>query len=189
MSISIVTRICSVDGCDLKPHGQGLCTKHHTRMLRYGNVHTVKRQSNKGIPANQRFDMKHEKREGSDCHWWTANTINSGYGRFDRMLAHRFSYERHNGKIPKGMCVLHECDNPLCVNPDHLFLGTQQDNIDDMVIKQRVNSKLIESDVVEIREMLKDGNGENLIAEKYGVTRSTINKVKLGRTWSHVGKE
>ena len=74
------------------------------------------------------------------CHQWTAYTLN-GYGRFrvgaKMIRSHRISYEIHRGPIPDGLCVLHECDNPTCVNPQHLFAGTHQDNADDKVAKGR----------------------------------------------------
>ena len=74
------------------------------------------------------------------CHQWTAYTLN-GYGRFrvgaKMIRSHRVSYEIHRGPIPDGLHVLHECDNPTCVNPDHLWLGTNQDNIDDKMAKGR----------------------------------------------------
>ena len=74
------------------------------------------------------------------CHQWTAHTL-KGYGRLkvDAKMegSHRVSYEIYRGPIPDGLCVLHSCDNPSCVNPDHLWLGTNQDNIDDKVAKGR----------------------------------------------------
>jgi len=74
------------------------------------------------------------------CHQWAACTI-KGYGRFGvgaKMIrSHRVSYEIHRGPIPDGLCVLHECDNPTCVNPQHLFVGTHQDNADDKMAKGR----------------------------------------------------
>jgi len=83
----------------------------------------------------------------SACWIWTGSTSGSkGYGKFsvtsgpyDRTMvrAHRFSWVLHRGLIPKGQNVLHRCDNPLCVNPDHLFLGTQRTNLQDMIQKDR----------------------------------------------------
>lgn len=89
-----------------------------------------------------RFFKKIEKTE--TCWNWTASTNGRGYGQFGlgarklgNIKAHRYSWWLHNCDIPDGMCVLHKCDNPTCVNPDHLFLGTKQDNSRDMYTKQR----------------------------------------------------
>ena len=88
-----------------------------------------------------------------ECWEWTGARLPSGYGFITRNLkidgrrkgvtiyAHRMSYEIHNGEIPEGLQALHSCDNPSCPNPDHLFIGTQQDNVDDMMSKGRHNMK------------------------------------------------
>ena len=76
-----------------------------------------------------------------DCWEWIGAIDRHGYGKFSikykKYIAHRISWELHNGKIPKGICVLHRCDNRKCMNPEHLWLGTQQDNSDDMIRKGR----------------------------------------------------
>lgn len=89
------------------------------------------------------------------CWEWTAGLSSGGYGlMFNGNIttgAHRFSWELHNGEIPNGLFVLHECDNTKCVNPKHLFLGTQLDNIEDRYKKQRTNKKLSDDEITEIR--------------------------------------
>jgi hypothetical protein len=75
--------------------------------------------------------------ESPACWIWTGNIGPNGYGRFGQRYAHRLSYEWMRGPIPEGMFVLHHCDNPPCVRPDHLFLGTAADNSHDMVRKGR----------------------------------------------------
>ena len=93
-------------------------------------------------PIENRFNKLYKINEQTDCWEWQGGTNNIGYGFIrdgDRMrTAHRVSYEIHNNQtIPKYMCVCHTCDNPLCVNPDHLWLGTRKQNYDDMVNKGR----------------------------------------------------
>lgn len=94
--------------------------------------------------ANERFDRYVDK-EHRECWAWLGATAGTmGYGRFwlnrGVVQAHRFSYERYVGPIPMGMLVLHRCDNPKCVNPDHLFLGTDFDNLHDAMRKGRADT-------------------------------------------------
>ena len=130
------------------------------------------------------------------CWEWTAGKNGDGYGNFrwhgKHIGTHRLSYLLVYGMIPKGMLVLHHCDNPPCVNPCHLFLGTHQDNADDMKQKGRSpersgerNSrailKLIE--VAEIRKKYSCGERRADLALKYGVAPPTIDAVISGRNW------
>lgn len=88
-----------------------------------------------------RFEAKIEKQKNG-CWIWKSSKTNSGYGKFNirgkHMVAHRYSYELYKGSIPKGMCICHSCDNKLCVNPEHLWIGTQKDNIQDCKNKGRL---------------------------------------------------
>lgn len=98
------------------------------------------------------FDYKYKKNDRTGCWEWTAAVSKSnGYGRFGinmiMMGAHRASWIINVGPIPKDLCVLHKCDNRLCVNPDHLFLGTNLDNTRDAIIKGRVHKKLTDEQI------------------------------------------
>jgi predicted XRE-type DNA-binding protein len=112
-------------------------------------------------------------------------------------LAHRISYGLHVGPIPKGggVCVCHKCDNPKCVNPDHLFLGSHADNIADRDVKGRqvtlkgsknVNAKLTEAAVKEIKLLLASGVMQKLIAKQFDVSQSNVSDIKRGRIWGHI---
>lgn len=159
------------------------------------------------ISHQERFDLMHIPEPNSGCWFWLGKpTGSNGYGRIladgKYIQAHRYSYERFIGPIPNGMLVLHKCDTPLCVNPNHLFIGNYQDNSDDKVRKNRQargkslsiaqgnqkrrgsinkNSKLTESDVLLI---LKDIRSQREIAKYFGVTQATIYLIKNGKTWS-----
>ena len=108
-------------------------------------------------------------------------------------LLHRISWELHNGEIPEGMQINHLCHNPSCCRPSHLYLGTQQDNINDQVERgtfvkgsKHGMSLLDETKVKEIKILLSEKVLHREIAEKYKVDRSTITDIRRGKTWSHV---
>lgn len=141
------------------------------------------------------------------CWLWTARPVNhQGYGGFyvDRtrrsVKAHRFSWELHYGPIPAGLFVCHRCDNTACVRHHHLFLGTFQDNMDDMNAKGRNNgggprgeangfAKLTAAQIPEIRRRYAAGESGPDLAREFGVSQGTINLVALRKRWGHVPEE
>lgn len=129
------------------------------------------------------------------CWIWTRSKQGFGYGKVKHKGkfygAHRISFASHNGPIPDGMFVCHRCDNPACINPKHLFLGTHADNMADCARKGRApglrnaaegngQSLLSREDAVAI---LKSKDFQRVLAKRYGVSRSTIAMLKAGRTW------
>jgi hypothetical protein len=137
------------------------------------------------------------------CWTWLAGKYGSGYGQFRGGRAHRFAYKDKIGPIPSGLLVLHHCDNPGCVNPSHLFLGTQQDNMDDKYAKGRqgqsgtktpptgernVKAKLTEKKVLQARRWYARGYSIREISYKIGspVCLGSLKAAVLGRTWSHL---
>ena len=150
------------------------------------------------IPLPERFATKYAPVPEAGCWLWTGGTNEHGYGiiglgsRADGVAkAHRVSWEIHNGKIPQGLVVMHKCDTPACVNPDHLALGTMRDNSRDMSIKGRARTpdnrgtkatwaKLTEANVAEIRTRELTGVQ---YAKMFGVSKSAIYEIWRGKNW------
>ncbi|MBT2587989.1 HNH endonuclease [Arthrobacter sp. ISL-95] len=131
----------------------------------------------------------------SDCWEWRGGRSERGYGQFRApgrsWVAPRASHYIYIGPIPEGLVVLHECDNPPCVNPAHLRAGTTADNSDDKVSKGRqakgedVNTnKLAAEHVFEIRRQIAEGRRTSTLAKSFGVSPSAISDIKAGRTWA-----
>jgi hypothetical protein len=149
-----------------------------------------------------RFWAHVDKTEGDETCWpWQGYCDSFGYGKFQvtdgkTALAHRVSYELIVGVIPSGLCVLHSCDNPPCVNPYHLFLGTRIDNNQDKIKKSRhvygsrvIFAKLVEEQVLTIKQRLsQDSTPESKlkIAMDFNVRTSTIHRIHIGATWKQV---
>lgn len=149
-------------------------------------------------PLEQRFWAKVNIIDDDDSCWeWLASYFDNGYGRFGNssyieVKASRWAWHLTYGPIPDGMQVLHKCDNKKCVRPSHLFLGTNQDNMDDMVKKGRQwhargekqgQSKLTESQVKDIRNSkltLRE------LSEIYGVSKGQLSRIRNGSRWEHV---
>jgi len=154
----------------------------------------------------ERFWKKVSFDSDNDCWLWTASGNGRGYGRIKingrNESAHRVAWEIYHGKtIPYGKVICHTCDNPRCVNPKHLFIGTQRDNVRDAVNKGRNGypkgekhrwSKLTKDNVLLIREKHKNLGGKRIgkyiesMAKLYGVKYETIEAVIYGRTWKHL---
>lgn len=137
----------------------------------------------------------------ADCWLWTGPIFRHRgcYGCFTmrragyvQARAHRVSWELHQGPLRPEQHVLHSCDNPLCVNPNHLFLGDQSSNMKDKVAKNRQNRghthgrrKLTESQAIAIRD---DKRPQSVIAKEYGISVATVSNIQCGYSWKHLGK-
>lgn len=187
---------CKVDGCEKKHRSRGWCSMHYARWRVHGDPLAQVKPTSFASAADA-FAHYTPKRDG--CWPWQGNTNELGYGTLhhrDRsQLAHRLSWELHHGSIPAGMLVCHHCDNPPCVNPAHLFVGTNRDNVDDMHRKGRARplrgsqhpaSKLNEEAVRTIRQLSDEGWLQCRLAERYGVSAPLIAKVVRREIWTHV---
>lgn len=142
-----------------------------------------------------------DKKGPDDCWEWKKGRTTFGYGSFYlpgsiHIPSHKFSWELVNEPVPKGLCVLHKCDNPPCVNPNHLFIGTKKDNAIDAAKKKRLYNpkgedhncaKLTEAQVLEIRRRYKFGTALQIdLAKEYGVTRRHLNEIICRKVWRHI---
>jgi len=143
-----------------------------------------------------RFWSKVDKRLDNECWNYVAGVDKDGYGQFwdgdnnKQTKAHRYSAEIHLGK-QDGMCVCHTCDNPLCVNPKHLFYGTHQDNIKDKINKNRQDKgemqghhKLTNDQIVSIKNRMNENYKK--LCQEFNVVPSTIYRIWRSNTWKHI---
>lgn len=143
-----------------------------------------------------RFTSKYKHNLKTDCWEWLAGKHVDGYGTFwvnrKNSLAHRVSYELFVGSIPPSLSVLHTCDNPSCVNPKHLFVGTQDDNMKDMIQKNRkkvINGSNLPQSKLTIQQVLEIRKKEKFqyeYAKDFGVCQATVREAQVGLTWKHV---
>lgn len=137
------------------------------------------------------FEEKYIPEPNSGCWLWTSYWDNKGYGIMSYgRKAHRESFELYVGPIPDGYYVCHKCDTPCCVNPNHLFIGTTQENTKDRHSKGRSArgersgpAKLTEEQVREIRISKESSRS---LCKKYGVSYGLIGHIRRGRVWTHV---
>lgn len=146
----------------------------------------------RGLPITERLWLYIEPEPNSGCWLWTGTTTIHGYGtitmnRRPGTKVHRASYEAYKGPIPEGMHVLHKCDVRCCVNPDHLFLGTNADNVADKVAKGRQaimqHTKHSPETVLAVRGAT---GSHRAISKRLGVSKSMVHAIKANLIWKHL---
>jgi hypothetical protein len=183
---------CSVEGCDRRVVAAGICNMHYLRLTRTG---TLAPRLRRAIEAKMQANIK----PVGDCWEWQGQVMANGYGVvfYDgrKRLAHRVMYELTHGPVDNGLFCCHRCDNPRCVNPKHIFLGTHKENMADMDSKGRRRAakgerqhkaKLTDGEVLEIRRLYAAGVTITEIARRFPVTPASIGAIVHGRTWRHL---
>jgi HNH endonuclease/Helix-turn-helix domain of resolvase len=205
-------RTCSVvengELCGKPIWARGWCDKHYQRWRKYGDPLVVQRLQGDGL---LRFESRVDRSGGPDaCHPWTGKPRRDGYGMMKfggkYRLAHTVAWELANGPVPPGLEIDHECHNRallagtcrrglcehrLCCNERHLAAKTHLENMlavgpqerPDLRGRRPASTKLTESQVAEIRVLLSEGIAHGKIAERYGVSRSTVSTINSGKTW------
>lgn len=195
-------RTCSIYGCDEPHKARGWCNMHWTRWQQHGDPERGgpgRMRGEYGRSVAEIFRDTPKRRDpATGCIEWTGD-FDHGYGRIQSKVhgshrAHRVAYELARGPIPDGMHVCHSCDNPPCVNPDHLFLGDDAVNVADMLSKMRhsygtarYNHVLDEERVLEIlRRYDTTSVGRPELAREFGVAPATVQKITERGSWKHV---
>lgn len=162
--------------------------------VRYIRYHFMRRHWH----STEHFWSKVDKSAGPDACWvWRGSSRGDRYGaikwRKKLWMAHRLSYTLAYGPIPDGMDVLHRCDNPPCVNPTHLFPGTQQDNVIDKVVKGRqargqmiTRARFTDQEIIAIRTKHANGATTRELATEYKTDTSYIRRIVLRKRWGHL---
>ena len=216
-------RLCTYGDCMKKHQAKGLCKRHYMQFWSTGSPE-IKHPSLWGTPE-ERFWRQVQKHSEDECWEWLGYRDKNGYGSLNikskesGIRAHRFSYQLHIGLIPEGLLVLHKCPgggNPWCVNPAHLKVGTQKENVQDkidagrsrhseesrrkrsVIFKGRIitpewrakiarkNETLVDEQVRYIRELLALGVSQYTIADMFDVHQGTISNIKTGKNYSHI---
>lgn len=192
---------CAHPECQRKAVSKGCCDKHYRRMLKRGSMFDHGSRKVDEGNAIERFHKKYVVNE-NECWIWSAGTRANAKGvlyprHWDdnnkSIGAHRFSYLTYKGNI-NGKFVCHKCDTPLCVNPDHLFVGTHGDNMKDMTNKGRQcrwrgeekywRCKLTNKEAEKIRVEYKNGCiSQHRLGEKYGVSQPTVGRIVRGESY------
>lgn len=197
---------CTVEGCSKSKYAAGLCSVHYNRKRTTGTVEPGKKSR---ASIEERFWRQVDKKSENECWNWTGKALITGYGKIGlggrygkSLLAHRYSWMLHNGPIPEdktqhhGMIIMHKCDNRLCVNPNHLQLGTQKDNVHDMWNKGRSVNKQLKGEAHhnskftadQVRQIRTSSLSNAELGRQYGVPRATIRYIRVNG-WKSVDRE
>lgn len=190
--------VCDVVTCEKPAHAKGFCSVHYERWKKNGDPNNPGRYSRGTIEERLRYTSWVVTEAG--CWEWCGGKRKGGYGRLTfggkSFVTSRLAYETWVGSIPEGYVVRHKCDNPPCINPEHLEVGTHKDNTRDKMSRNRLRvrsgsshgqAKLLESDVRFIRQEYSKGHTtQKMLGDLYGVSQTTISHIILGKVWRGV---
>lgn len=170
----------------------GLCIDSIQKILRQKNFRRISVDN-----IRRRLLLKSQRNLYTGCIEWIGSLHYKGYGEIringKTKGAHVIVWKLHHGNIPFGMFVCHKCDNPKCINIDHLFLGTPKDNTHDMIAKGRMccgskvrNAKLKENDIQHIRQLHQDGYTNVAICKIFHISSASISRIVNRKTWRHI---
>jgi hypothetical protein len=194
--------VCCIKGCDRASVALGLCSLHYRRTRLYGSPAATKWHSGtaRHVSIEERFMERVRKTDS--CWTWIGGRDAYGYPMFRANIGgvlfkkgHRASFALFRGPVAEGMHVCHACDNPSCVNPDHLFLGTNKDNMRDKIAKGRAQAPKGEDSPhatlteEQAQTILLDARPYIVIAAEYGVAASTVGSIKNRVSWRHLSGE
>lgn len=158
----------------------------------------IDNHSARKLTLQERFERCVDRTNSSGCWTWTGLKSGSGYGAINynnkKLSAHRVAYQIYKDD-PGDLLVLHKCDNPICVNPEHLFLGTDSDNAKDKQVKGRchetkgiknANAKLSVDDILKIRELATLGISYSEIGRRFGISHNQASAIHKRKSWSHI---
>lgn len=196
---------CCIKGCEKPVKASGMCAAHYRRAQEGRDMATPIREMIRSGPDIDRLKAKMKVNDETGCWEWQKSLNTNGYGQFRfrgrPQQAHRVSWILHNGEIPEGegqyktLYVLHKCDNPICINPEHLFLGSQSDNANDAISKDRWHQlpgltgeahgrALITED--DVRAIRASDMPARKIAVQYGISHGAVQHIRKRRSWKHV---
>ena len=200
---------CKADDCENlvgSEGGHGYCSKHYQRFVKYGDPNKTLTAPLKGDTLKEKL-LNNRIIDENGCWNWTGGRISPKNSKFrygciavgngKTQLVHRLAYKFWVGEIPTDYFVCHKCDNPACFNPDHLFVGTNTDNVRDKIQKKRAytgdhkgelnaTALLTDSQVIEIKKLLRSGMSQKEIGERFGVSHKYISAINTESRWKHI---
>jgi hypothetical protein len=205
MAIDNLTRKCSIEHCEKKHKSRGWCDKHYYRWRVNGSPLSISRRENVAFSDVSEVDFAVRfwslatlTADATRCWLWGHTTTKAGYGQVQiahsRHYAHRIAWQLANGRPANASLeILHSCDTPQCVNPEHLQEGTHADNLNEASARDRMqkgadrhNTSLTDETVREIRQALANGKTGQWVSQTYNIAPMTVSKIKHRQTWKHV---